>query len=101
MIWPFKKRTEWKEHFDRGMAAGGAGDLRGALTHFRKAVRLAPLEPYPRYELGFTFFLLGEFEPALNELRATNELAEIALHAYAAERHEPSIMSQRSGSARV
>ena len=31
---------------------------------------------YSRYELGFTFFLLGEFEPALNELRATNELAE-------------------------
>ena len=76
MIWPFKKRTTWKDHFDRGMAAGGAGDLQGALAEFREAVRLAPLEPYPRYELGFTLVLLGEFELALAELRRTNELAE-------------------------
>lgn len=76
MFWPFKKRTAWKEHFDRGMAAGGAGDIEAALPHFREAVRLAPLEPYPHYELGYTLFLLGQFEPALAELRRTNELAE-------------------------
>src|SRR5262245_42328001 len=75
MFWPFK-RTTWKDHFDRGMAAGGAGDLERALGHFRDAVRLGPLEPYPRYELGYTLCLLGQFEPALEQLRRTNELAE-------------------------
>ena len=58
------------------MAAGGAGDLEGALRHFREAVRLAPQEPYPHYELGYTLFLLGRFEAALQELRRTNELSE-------------------------
>ena len=58
MFWPFNKRT-WKEHFDLGMAAGGASDIEGAVTHFREAVRLAPLEPYPHYELGYSLFLLG------------------------------------------
>jgi Flp pilus assembly protein TadD len=76
MVWPFNKRKTWKEHFDQGIAAGGAGDIEGALPHFREAVRLAPLEPYPHYELGYTLFLLGQFEPALQELRRTNELAE-------------------------
>jgi len=76
VFWPFKKRTGWKEHFDHGMAAGGAGDLEAALSHFRDAVRLAPHEPYPHYELGYTLFLLGQFEPALAELRRTNELVK-------------------------
>ena len=76
MVWPFNKRKTWKEHFDRGMTAGSAGDLEGAVPHFREAVRRAPLEPYPHYELGYTLFLLGQFEPALKELRRTNELAE-------------------------
>lgn len=58
------------------MAAGGAGDIAGALPHFREAVRLGPSEPYPHYELGYTLFLLGEFEAALSELRRTNELVE-------------------------
>jgi tetratricopeptide (TPR) repeat protein len=76
MIWPFNKRTTWKEHFDRGMAAGSAGNIEAAVPHFREAIRRAPLEPYPHYELGYTLFLLGQFEPALLELRRTNELAE-------------------------
>jgi len=76
MPWPFKKRATWKDHFDLGMAAGGAGDIEGALVHFRDAVRLAPLEPYPHYELGYTLVLLGKFDLALPELRRTNELAE-------------------------
>jgi hypothetical protein len=33
-----------------------------------------------------------------NSSQSRTELAEIALHPYADERHEPSIMSQRSGS---
>jgi predicted Zn-dependent protease len=76
MFWPFKKQTTWRDHFDQGMAAGGASDIERALLHFREAVRLAPLEPYPHYELGYTLVLLRQFEPALQELRRTNELAE-------------------------
>ena len=76
MMWPFKKGQSWKEHFDRGMAAGAIGDIPGALPHFREAVRLAPAEPYPHYELGYTLFLLGQCEAALVELRLTNELSE-------------------------
>lgn len=76
MFWPFKKRTRWKDHFDRGMAAGSAGDIERALGHFREAARLAPLEPYPHYEMGYTLALLGQFEPALQALRRTNDLAE-------------------------
>jgi tetratricopeptide (TPR) repeat protein len=76
MFWPFKGRTTWREHFDRGMTAGAAGDIETAVSHFRKAVHLAPLEPYPHYELGYSLFLLGQFEAALQELRRTNELAE-------------------------
>ena len=74
MVWPFGRRT-WKEHFERGMAAGDAGDLDAAVSYFREAVRLAPLEPYPHYELGYSEFLLGQVEPALAEFRRTNELA--------------------------
>src|SRR5262245_46241192 len=76
MFWPFRARTTWKSHFDRGMAAGGANDIRGDVAHFREAVRVAPSEPYPHYELVYSLFLLGEFEAALVELRRTNELAE-------------------------
>jgi tetratricopeptide (TPR) repeat protein len=76
VFWPFKRRTAWKEHFEKGMAAGGAGDVEAALPHFREAIRLAPLEPYPHYELGYTLFLLGQCGSALAELRRTNELAE-------------------------
>jgi tetratricopeptide (TPR) repeat protein len=75
MLWPFRKRS-WKTHFQRGMASGVAGDLSKATQHFRNAVRLAPNEPYPHYELGYTLLLMGEIEPALSELRRTNELAQ-------------------------
>ena len=67
---------DWRLHFDRGMAAGRAGDVAGALPHFREAVRVAPLQPYPHYELGYTLALLGQWEPALAEFRRTNQLAE-------------------------
>ena len=75
MRWPFPKRS-WKVHFERGMASGRVGDLSKATRHFRSAVRLAPDEPYPHYELGYTLLLMGEIEPALAELRRTNELAQ-------------------------
>ena len=75
MVWPFRRRS-WKECFDAGMTAGGAGDIRGAVQHFEEAVRLAPREPYPHYELGYSLFLLGDVDRALMEFRRTNDLAE-------------------------
>jgi tetratricopeptide (TPR) repeat protein len=65
-----------KTLFDKGMAAGGASDFETALVHFRDAVRLAPHEPYPHYELGYTLCLIGQLEPALEEFRRTNQLVE-------------------------
>jgi tetratricopeptide (TPR) repeat protein len=71
----FKKGSKWKNHFERGMSAGGAGDLRAACEHFQKATEAAPEEPYPHYELGYTLFLLGRYEDALGVLKRTNELS--------------------------
>ena len=75
VIWPFKKRASWEDHFRRGMSRGTAGDPPNAAKSFRQATRLAPEEPYPHYELGYTLSLLGRYEDALEELRTTNELA--------------------------
>jgi len=69
-------QPRWKWHFDLGMAAGAAGDVRRAWPHFSFAVRLAPLEPYPRYELAYTLTRLGQWDQALMEFRRTNELVE-------------------------
>jgi len=68
-------QPEWKTHFDRGMSAGGAGDLAAAERHFAKAVEIAPEEPYPHYELGYTLSRLGRHAEALAELRRANELS--------------------------
>jgi Flp pilus assembly protein TadD len=57
------------------MSAGAGGDLQTACKHFRRATEIAPDEPYPRYELGYTLFLLGECSAALCELKRTNELS--------------------------
>ncbi len=69
------KRKTWNEYFDEGMRYGAAGDFRRAEASFRAAVRRAPSEPYPHYELGYTLFLTGRHAEALSELRHTNELA--------------------------
>lgn len=74
MFWRSKKRSEWKEHFNRGGSSMVAGDLKTAMEHFKKAIELAPEEPYPHYELGFALSLQGEFDEALKEFRRTNEL---------------------------
>lgn len=74
-MWPFKKPVNWKIPFDRGMQLGGAGDLARAAECFREAARLAPDEPYPHYELGYTLFLLGQAREALPELQKTDQLS--------------------------
>jgi Flp pilus assembly protein TadD len=56
------------------MRLGAASDFGGAEASFREAARLAPDEPYPHYELGYTLALVGRYEEALEELRRTQEL---------------------------
>lgn len=70
----FRKRT-WKQWFQEGMTHGGASAFSKAEACFREAARLAPNEPYPHYELGYTLFLLGRHEEALGEFRKTDQLA--------------------------
>jgi len=65
----FRKRRTWKEHLDEGRRFGTASDLAQAEASFREAVRLAPEEPVPHYELGHTLFLMGRHAEALPELR--------------------------------
>jgi tetratricopeptide (TPR) repeat protein len=56
------------------MHHGAASDFAGAEASFREAVRLAPEEPYPHYELGYTLALVGRHEEALEEFRRTEQL---------------------------
>jgi Flp pilus assembly protein TadD len=46
------------------MQRGAAADFAGAEASFHEAVRLAPDEPYPHYELGYTLSLVGRYELA-------------------------------------
>ena len=71
----FRKPKTWPEYLEKGMAYGAASDFSRAEASFREAVRLAPEEPYPRYELGYTLTLLGRHEEALEEFRRTERLS--------------------------
>jgi Flp pilus assembly protein TadD len=74
-VFRFLRRSmSWKQHFEEGMAHGQASDFAKAEASFREAVRLAPTEPYPHYELGYTLFLLERYDEALQEFRRTDEL---------------------------
>jgi len=73
VVW--RRNRDWKTHFQQGMAAGRDGRLQAAAAHFRKAIKTAPDEPYPHYELGYTLMLLGQHAAALPELKRTNELS--------------------------
>jgi tetratricopeptide (TPR) repeat protein len=57
------------------MHHGAASDFARAEASFREAVRLAPDEPYPRYELGYTLALVGRHKEALKEFRRTVQLS--------------------------
>ena len=70
----FRSSKDWQGHFEEGMRHGSAADFSSAEKSFREAVRLAPDEPYPHYELGYTLALGGRYEEALDELRRTQEL---------------------------
>jgi Flp pilus assembly protein TadD len=71
----FRRRNAWREYFDEGMKRGEASDFSGAEASFREAVRLAPEEAYPHYELGYTLALVGRHEEALEEFRLAQQLA--------------------------
>lgn len=68
-------RKSWKELFELGIAYGSGSNLSKAEECFRKAVRAAPNEPYPHYELGYTLALLGRHKEALEEFETTDRLA--------------------------
>jgi tetratricopeptide (TPR) repeat protein len=65
----------WRDFFEEGMAYGSKNDFKHAEESFREAVRLAPNEPYPHYELGYTLFLLKDYGAAKIEFERTNELS--------------------------
>jgi Flp pilus assembly protein TadD len=69
-----RKPSTWEDYFEEGMTFGGASKLSKAETSFREAARLAPEEPYPHYELGYTLTLLGRHEEASEEFRRTKQL---------------------------
>lgn len=70
----FRKKT-WEDHFAAGRRSGEHGDFARAEACFREAIRLAPEQPYPHYELGFTLALMQRFEEAAAEFRGTDRLA--------------------------
>jgi tetratricopeptide (TPR) repeat protein len=56
------------------MAHGSAGRYAEAENSFRRAIVLAPDEPYSHYELGFTLSLLGRHDEALEQFALTESL---------------------------
>jgi tetratricopeptide (TPR) repeat protein len=60
--------------FDRGMEYGRKGKFRKAAVEFQKAIELAPAEPYPPYELGYSLMLLGDVTGALQAFERAEEL---------------------------
>ncbi len=71
----FRKSKSWKELFEEGMSYGRASSFKKAEDCFRQAIRVAPKEPYPHYELGYTLSLVGRHKEALEEFEATDGLA--------------------------
>jgi tetratricopeptide (TPR) repeat protein len=71
----FRRSKTWQDYFQKGMRWGAASVFSRAEASFREAVRLAPEEPYPHYELGYTLALVGRHEEALTEFRRTEQLS--------------------------
>jgi tetratricopeptide (TPR) repeat protein len=71
----FRKSKSWKQLFEEARAHGSAGKFKQAENCFRRAVRAAPSEPYPHYELGYTLALVGKHREALSEFEITDCLS--------------------------
>ena len=69
-----RRSKSWQQHCEAGMAHGANSELAKAEARFREAVRLAPTEPNPHYQLGYTLSLLDRHDEALQEFRRTDEL---------------------------
>jgi len=70
-----RKSRTWKQFFDEGTAYGVASDFKKAEECFRQAIKIAPNEPYPHYELAHTLTLGGRYAEALEEFETTNRLS--------------------------
>lgn len=68
-------------HFTQGVALSVAGDLPGAISEFREALRLQPDFVQARSSLGLAFYLMGDVDSAIDEyrsvLRRQPELAQV------------------------
>ena len=76
---------DWKDEFGLGMESGSLGKLRRAEKHFSKAIELAPREPYPHYELGYTLSLMQDYKSALRQFIIVNDLSPAFLQAQTEE----------------
>jgi tetratricopeptide (TPR) repeat protein len=87
----FRKLKTWREHFDEGRIYGQGCNFAKAEASFREAVHLAPTEPYPHYELGYTLSLQGQHKKALEEFRRTDNLScgflQVQTEAYICEQY--------------
>ena len=70
-----RRDKRWKNQFGKGREAGSRGDLESAVSYFKRATAIAPDEPYPHYELGYTLSKLGQYSEALREFEQTEKLA--------------------------
>lgn len=71
----FRRSKSWRQLFEEGTAYGSASKFTEAEDCFRQAIRLAPNEPYPHHELGYTLSLGGRHKEALEEFETTDRLS--------------------------
>ncbi len=55
---------EADEHFSQGVKAAGAGDYKNALSHFLRVRELGQDKPVLDYNLGVTYYRLGQYSEA-------------------------------------
>jgi len=67
---PSKAPSETQAAFERGQALLAAGDMAGAATSLRTALRSAPERADARAALGLALYNTGDFDGAVEELRA-------------------------------
>ncbi len=67
---PSKAPSETQAAFERGQALLAAGDMAGAATSLRAALRSAPERVDARAALGLALYNMGDLDGAVEELRA-------------------------------
>jgi tetratricopeptide (TPR) repeat protein len=74
MRWPFRRKPSWNDAFKAGWELGTAGNIEGAIEKFRTAIELAPTEPYPHYQLGYSYMLMGRYADAVAAFKQVERL---------------------------